>query len=69
MAITHTIRSRSVSASRTNYQDWRAGITTKWVGVNWSLTYVDTNLDDNRDCYGNKQLCEATAVFGISKSL
>jgi uncharacterized protein (TIGR02001 family) len=51
------------------YQDWRAGLTTKWVGVNWSLTYVDTDLDNNRDCYGQKQFCEATAVFGISKSL
>ncbi|HEY6600044.1 MAG TPA: TorF family putative porin [Pseudomonadales bacterium] len=51
------------------YQDWKAAISTKQLGVNWALAYVDTDLDNNRDCYGNKQLCEATAVFSISKSL
>lgn len=51
------------------YQDWKAAITAKWLSVNWGLAYVDTDLDSNRDCGGNKQLCEATAVFSISKSL
>ena len=52
-----------------NYSDWKVAISTKQLGVNWGLAYVDTNLDDDNECGGNKQLCEATAVFSISKSL
>ncbi len=44
-------------------------MSTKQLGVNWGLAYVDTDLDDDEDCYGNKDLCAATAVFSISKSL
>ena len=33
------------------------GHSTKWLGVNWALAYVDTDLDDDEDCYGDKQLC------------
>lgn len=51
------------------YIDWRIGISTSQLGVTWALTYVDTDLDDDQDCYGNEDLCAATAVFSISKSL
>jgi len=33
------------------------------------MAYVDTDLDDDQDCYGDKDLCAATAVLSISKSL
>ena len=52
-----------------NYTDWKIQISTKQLGVNWGLAYVDTNLDDDEHCFGNKTLCAATAVFSISKSL
>jgi uncharacterized protein (TIGR02001 family) len=51
------------------YYDWSAGISTDQFGVTWALTYVDTNLDSDTDCFGDKKLCAATAVFSVSKSL
>lgn len=52
-----------------NYLDWSVGITTEQLGVEWGLTYVDTDLDDDEDCFGDEDLCAATVVFSISKSL
>ena len=52
-----------------HYTDWKIQASTKWLGVVWGLAYVDTDLDDDKDCYGDKDLCAATAVFSISKSL
>lgn len=52
-----------------NYTDWKIAVSTKQFGVNWGLAYVDTNLDDDENCFGDKDLCAATAVFSISKSL
>ena len=52
-----------------NYTDWKIAVSTKQLGVNWGLAYVDTDLDDDETCGGNDTLCEATAVFSISKSL
>jgi uncharacterized protein (TIGR02001 family) len=51
------------------YQDWKIQAATKWLGVTWALAYVDTDLDDDKNCYGDKDLCAATAVVSISKSL
>ena len=51
------------------YYDWSAGVSTDQFGVTWALTYVDTNLDNDQDCFGDKKLCAATAVFSVSKSL
>jgi uncharacterized protein (TIGR02001 family) len=52
-----------------SYSDWSIGISTDKFGVTWALTYVDTDLDDDQDCFGDEDLCAATAVFSISKSL
>jgi uncharacterized protein (TIGR02001 family) len=53
-----------------NYTDWKIAVSTKQLGVVWSLAYVDTNLGDNDGVCGNDgKLCDATAVFSISKSL
>ncbi len=52
-----------------NYTDWSIGISTEYLGVTWALTYVDTNLNDDEDCFGDKDLCAATAVISMSKSL
>jgi uncharacterized protein (TIGR02001 family) len=53
-----------------SYADWSLGVSTTWLSVTWALTYVDTNLSKDA-CFGpgNSSLCEATAVFSISKSL
>jgi uncharacterized protein (TIGR02001 family) len=52
------------------YSDWSLGLSTAWMGVTWALTYVDTNISKDA-CFGpgNADLCSATAVFSISKSL
>jgi uncharacterized protein (TIGR02001 family) len=52
-----------------HYTDWKIQASTKWLGVVWGLAYVDTDLDNDQDCYGDKDLCAATAVLSISKSL
>jgi hypothetical protein len=36
--------------------------------VVWGLAYVDTDLDDDKDCSGDKDLCAATAVLSISEA-
>ena len=53
-----------------SYADWSLGLSTSWLSVTWALTYVDTNISKDA-CFGpgNGSLCEATAVFSISKSL
>jgi uncharacterized protein (TIGR02001 family) len=51
------------------YSDWSIGLSTTYLGVTWALTYVDTDLDDSSECFGDEDLCAATAVFSISKSL
>ncbi len=50
-----------------NYTDWKVSVSTTWQGLGWSLAYVDTNLSKS-DC-GGLDVCDATAVFSISKSL
>ncbi len=52
-----------------SYSDWKVGLSTTQLGVSWGLAYVDTDLDDDKDCFGDKNLCAATVVFSISKSL
>jgi uncharacterized protein (TIGR02001 family) len=51
------------------YADWKLALSTDQLGVTWTLAYVDTDLDDDEDCFGDEDLCAATAVFSISKSL
>ena len=51
-----------------SYADWSIGISTSWSGLDFGLQYIDTDLHD-KDCFGNTQLCDATAVISVSKSL
>ena len=50
-----------------DYVDWKVSVSTTWQGLSWSLAYVDTNLSKS-DC-GGTDICDATAVFSITKSL
>ena len=48
-----------------NYLDWSIGVTARWVGLDWNVAYVDTDIDhDFID-----EAADATVVFSISKSL
>lgn len=54
-----------------SYSDWSLGVSTAYLGLTWGLTYVDTNISKD-SCFpgsGHEDLCSATAVLSISKSL
>ena len=46
---------------------WLVGLSKSWQGIDWSLTYEDTDLEDN-ECYGY-DWCDAALIFGMAKSL
>ena len=46
---------------------WLVGLSKSWQGIDWSLTYEDTDIDDN-ECYGY-DWCDAALIFGMAKSL
>lgn len=51
-----------------NYTDYSITLGYNFMGVDFAVAYVDTNLDTD-DCFGDDDACDATAVFSISKSL
>ena len=55
--------------NRDYYSDWKASAAIDGLGVTWTLAYVATNLDSDQECFGDEDLCKATAVFSISKAL
>lgn len=50
-----------------DYLDWSLSVTKAAMGVDWSLSYIDTSIDED-EC-GGTQLCDATVVLAVSKSL
>ena len=51
----------------TNYTDYSVTLGYTFKGVDLSVAWVDTDLDDD-DCW-DSNICDGTAVFSISKSL
>lgn len=49
-----------------DYSDWSVAISKEFAGIEVSLSYVDTDLDES-ECFGT-DWCDATAVLAISKS-
>lgn len=58
---------RNVNYGTPNYLNWSVGIKAEVEGFELALKYVDTNLG-NRRCFGGSDLCNATAVFTISRT-
>lgn len=53
------------------YNDWSIGLTKTLIGLDFGLTYTDTDLSDS-DCagfVGKDNYCDATFVASVSKSL
>ena len=55
------------SSDEDSYQDWSVGVAKSYFGVDFDLSYIDTNLGRS-DCFGDK-ICDSTVVFSVSKSL
>ena len=55
------------SSNEDNYQDWSIGVSRSFLGVDFDLSYIDTNLGKS-DCFGSK-ICDSTVVLSVSKSL
>lgn len=51
-----------------DYGNWSVYASTEIGGVGLSLTYHDTDLDSG-ECFGGTDLCDARAIFSISKAL
>lgn len=52
-----------------DYADWSVSLSKSMGGLDWSVAYVDTDLDGS-DCFGGPDdICAATAVVSVGKSL
>lgn len=51
-----------------DYVDWSLGLTRPVMGIDLSLTYYDTDVDDGGFCGASADLCDSRVVFGISKT-
>jgi len=55
-----------------SYTDWKLGVTKEYVGLNWGLSYIDTNAKgDSGECYRNaynRDLGKGTVVLSVGKT-
>lgn len=57
-------------SSKDSYREWEVKISKNWMTLDWSASYVDTNLSET-ECLqfqGDKESCSARMVVGVSKS-
>ncbi|WP_434694842.1 hypothetical protein J3P89_15920 [Pseudomonas sp. Z1-14] len=55
---------------RNSYHEWEVKLTKNWVGLDWSASYIDTNLSET-ECFsniGDKESCSARLMVGVSKA-
>lgn len=60
----------SNGSSKESYREWEVKLSKQWLSLDWSASYVDTNLT-NSECLsfqGDKESCSARLVFGGAKS-
>jgi uncharacterized protein (TIGR02001 family) len=55
------------SSNEDSYTDWSIGVSKSWMGVDFDLSYIDTNLGSS-DLWDTKN-GDDTVVFSVSKSL
>ncbi|HEY0877092.1 MAG TPA: TorF family putative porin [Zeimonas sp.] len=60
------------SSDDCSYTDWKLGVAKTWVGLDWSLSYVDTDAKAGiGECYRsarNRDLGDATVVLTVGRS-
>lgn len=56
--------------TRDTYHEWEAKLSHEWVGFNWAVSYIDTDLSQNecRTQFGFGDVCTATVVASVSRS-
>lgn len=60
----------SSGGSKDSYREWEVKVSKNWLSLDWSASYVDTNLSET-ECLGfqgDKESCSARLVLGVSKS-
>lgn len=50
-----------------SYSDWSVSLSKEVLGLDLSIAYVDTDIEEE-ECFGGTSLCDARAVFSVSKS-
>jgi len=56
--------------AKNSYREWEVKVSKNWLTLDWSASYVDTNLSET-ECLGfqgDKESCSARIVLGVSKS-
>jgi uncharacterized protein (TIGR02001 family) len=60
------------SSDDCSYTDWKLGVAKAWAGLDWSLSYVDTNAKGGiGECYRsarNRDLGDATVVLTVGRA-
>ena len=56
------------SSEEDSYVDWSVGLSTSVGGVDLGLTYTDTDLDSQADCFGT-DICDDSIWVSVGKSL
>ncbi len=51
-----------------SYIDYSIGVSTSGMGLDFGLSYIGTDLDED-ECFGGTKLCDGTVVLSVSKSL
>lgn len=57
-------------SSRDSYREWEVKLTKNWVGLDWSASYIETNLSKD-ECFsnvGDKESCSARLLLGVAKT-
>lgn len=56
--------------TRDSYHEWQLKLSKELLGLNWSASYVDTDLGDSEcaNYMGFDDVCAATLVLGVNKS-
>ena len=54
-----------------SYNNWSIGLSKNWAGLDFGLTYTDTNLSSSecKDFIGKSNYCDANFVVSVSKTL
>lgn len=50
-----------------DWTDWSIGVSKSWMGLDFGLTYTDTNLSKT-ECFGGGNICDGTAVLSVGKN-